>query len=46
MISKTVLGAGSLTIVDYRCEADVSVRPFSELHGACSVFFARKGSFG
>jgi AraC family transcriptional regulator len=46
MISTTVLGDGSLTVVDYRCEAGVSVRPFTELHGACSVSFVRKGSFG
>src|SRR3954447_18791007 len=46
MISTTVLGDGSLTVVDYRCEASVSVRPFTELHGACSVSFVRKGSFG
>jgi len=46
MISTTVLGDGSFTVVDYRCEADVSVRPFTELHGACSVSFVRKGSFG
>jgi AraC-like DNA-binding protein len=32
--------------VDYRCEAGASARPFTERHGAFSVSYVRKGSFG
>ena len=46
MITTTVLAGGSVTAVDYLCEAGASAKPFAEVHSACSVSFVRKGSFG
>jgi AraC-like DNA-binding protein len=46
MITTTVLAGDSVTAVDYLCEAGASAKPFAELHGASSVSFVRKGSFG
>ena len=33
-------------MVDYRCEAGVSAKPFTETHDAFSVSYVRRGSFG
>ncbi|MBD0272824.1 MAG: helix-turn-helix transcriptional regulator [Acetobacteraceae bacterium] len=46
MITTKVLADGSVTAVDYLCEAGASAEPFTEAHGAFSVSFVRKGSFG
>jgi hypothetical protein len=46
MITTTALADGSMEAVDYRCEAGASARPFTERHGAFSVSYVRKGSFG
>lgn len=46
MITTTTLADGGITVVDYRCEAGIAARPFAEMHGACSVSFVRRGSFG
>ena len=46
MISTKILADGSIMAVDYRCEAGISAKPFAETHGAFSVSFVRKGSFG
>lgn len=36
----------NLTVFDYRCEAKIGDKPFAEMHGAYSVAYVRKGSFG
>ncbi len=46
MVAKAVVANGSITVVDYRCEAGVSAAPFAELHDAFSVSYVREGSFG
>jgi AraC family transcriptional regulator len=46
MITTTVLADGSMAAVDYLCEAAASARPLTERHGAFSVSYVRKGSFG
>lgn len=46
MVAATVLKAGSLSVVDYRCEAGPGDRPYAEQHGSFSVSYVRKGSFG
>jgi AraC-like DNA-binding protein len=46
MAATTVLREGSLSVVDYRCAAGPGERPFVEQHGAFSVSYVRKGSFG
>jgi AraC family transcriptional regulator len=46
MITKTLLADGSITVVDCRCDADTAAKPYAELHGAHSVSYVRKGSFG
>ncbi len=45
MVAKAVVANGSITVVDYRCEAGVSAAPFTELHDAFSVSYVRRGSF-
>jgi AraC family transcriptional regulator len=42
----TILEHGGLTIVDYRCDARLRERPTIEQHGAFSLSYVRKGSFG
>ena len=37
---------GALSVVDYRCDAGVNDRPFTEFHANHSVSYVRKGSFG
>jgi len=46
MVTKTVMANGSVMVLDYRCEAGVSAKPFTELHDASSVSYVRRGSFG
>ena len=46
MVAKVVVANGSITVVDYRCDAGVSAAPFTELHDAFSVSYVRRGSFG
>jgi AraC family transcriptional regulator len=46
MADRTVLKTGSLTVFDYRCTAGPHDRPYVELHGAYSVSYVRRGSFG
>ncbi|MBV9750270.1 MAG: helix-turn-helix transcriptional regulator [Acetobacteraceae bacterium] len=46
MAAKAVVANGSITVVDYRCEAGLSAAPFTELHDAFSVSYVRRGSFG
>jgi AraC family transcriptional regulator len=46
MVARTLVANGSIVVVDYRCEAGVSDKPFTELHEASSVSYVRKGSFG
>jgi len=42
----TILQRESLRVVDYRCAAGPTDRPFVERHEAFSVSYVRKGSFG
>jgi AraC family transcriptional regulator len=46
MPAKTILRNGSLSVIDYCCSAGPGDKPFIELHGAHSVSYVRKGSFG
>jgi AraC family transcriptional regulator len=46
MIATTLLQAGSISVIDFRCHAGPADRPFVELHGGFSVAYARRGSFG
>ncbi len=46
MITTTVLADASMAAVDCVCPAGVPAEPRTESHGACSVSFVRKGSFG
>src|SRR2546421_8964359 len=42
----TLLERDSITVVDYRCDATPTDRPFVEVHRAFSLSYVRKGSFG
>jgi len=46
MASATVLQRGAVTVFDYRCAAGPGDRPFVEVHGAHSLSYVHKGSFG
>ncbi len=46
MVATTTLHNGSVSVIDYRCEAGAAAAPFVELHGSHSVSYVRKGSFG
>ena len=46
MTVKTVLHAGPVAVIDYRCEAMQGAAPFVEVHDAWSVSYVRCGSFG
>jgi AraC family transcriptional regulator len=46
MITKTLLADGAITVLDCRCDAGPSAKPSAELHGAHSISFVRRGSFG
>jgi len=41
-----VLRRGSISVIDYRCDAGPEVRPFPERHDAFSVSYVRRGAFG
>ena len=42
----TALRRGPLSATDYRCSAGPSDAPYPELHGAFTISYVRKGSFG
>jgi len=46
MISRTALLTGAITVYDYTCNAGPRDRAFPEIHGAYSVSYVRRGSFG
>jgi AraC family transcriptional regulator len=46
MIATTLFESGSLSVIDFRCNAGPDDRPFVELHEGFSVSYARRGSFG
>jgi AraC family transcriptional regulator len=46
MLTRNELRSGPVSVVDYRCTAGPSERPFPELHRNYSVSYVRKGSFG
>jgi AraC family transcriptional regulator len=46
MVAITVLRRGSISVVDYRCNAGPSDEPFVERHDGFSLSYVRKGSFG
>jgi AraC family transcriptional regulator len=46
MASTTVLRAGSISAVDYRCEARAGAAPIVERHGGFDIAYVRAGSFG
>jgi AraC-like DNA-binding protein len=46
MAAETVLHAGAISVIDYRCTAGPDDTPFVELHAGHSVSYVRKGSFG
>lgn len=46
MSGNIILRSSSFSITDYRCCAGPADKPFTEVHGGCSVSYVRKGSFG
>jgi AraC-like DNA-binding protein len=46
MTSTTLLAGPSITVSDFRCSAAPGDKPFVEQHGAHSISYVRKGSFG
>jgi AraC-like DNA-binding protein len=46
MAAITILQRDALSVIDYRCDARPADTPAVELHGAYSVSYVRKGSFG
>ena len=46
MAATKAFQSNSLTIVDYRCKAGPTDKPFVEMHGSYSLSYVRKGSFG
>jgi AraC family transcriptional regulator len=46
MLATTVLSSGSLSVVDYRCDAGPAQAPYTELHDDHSLAYVRRGSFG
>lgn len=42
----TQLQAGSVAVVDYRCDAKPGDRPYAEMHCSYSVSYVRAGTFG
>jgi AraC-like DNA-binding protein len=42
----TALRRGPLAVTDYRCSAGPSDAPYPELHGAHTISYVRRGSFG
>ncbi|HXF16326.1 MAG TPA: AraC family transcriptional regulator [Burkholderiales bacterium] len=46
MLIRTELKKGPVSIIDYRCTAGPTEKPFTEVHQSCSVSYVRQGSFG
>jgi AraC family transcriptional regulator len=46
MPATTILERDALSVIDYRCDACPADRPAVERHGAYSLSYVRKGSFG
>jgi AraC-like DNA-binding protein len=46
MAATTVLERDALSVIDFRCDARPADRPAVERHGAYSLSYVRKGSFG
>jgi AraC family transcriptional regulator len=46
MPATTILQRAALSVVDYRCDANLADAPAVERHGAYSLTYVRKGSFG
>jgi AraC-like DNA-binding protein len=46
MVTRTVLRRGSVSVIDCRCSSAPAEKPLVELHGAFSVSYVRRGSFG
>src|ERR1044071_6555650 len=46
MAVTTVHQQASLSVIDYHCTAAPGEPPFTEVHGAFSLAYARSGSFG
>lgn len=46
MTHATTLLRGSMSVIDYRCTALPTDKPFAEQHAAYSVSFVRSGTFG
>lgn len=46
MTTQTVLATGSVTVIDFRCEAGPQAPPAVELHEATGLGYVRAGTFG
>src|SRR5690349_285703 len=46
MPTKSLVTRGAVTVFDYRCDAGPHDAPYVERHGAHSVSYVRRGSFG
>ncbi len=46
MTATTILQRGPISVVDYRCSAGPTDKPFAEHHHCFTVSYVRKGSFG
>jgi len=46
MPATTTFRSGSISVVDYRCDAGLGDQPFVERHDGFSISYVRKGSFG
>ena len=46
MTATTILERETLSVIDFRCDAGPAERPAVEQHGAYSLSYVRKGSFG
>ncbi|AUX42142.1 transcriptional regulator [Sorangium cellulosum] len=46
MLTTTLSQCGSISVLDYRCDAGPADRPFVEVHRGFSVSYVRQGSFG
>src|SRR5215475_597710 len=46
MPTTTALRRGPLSVTDYRCQAGPADKPYPERHGAFTISYVRRGSFG
>jgi AraC family transcriptional regulator len=46
MAATTIARARSIAVIDYRCSAGPTDKPFVEVHAGYSVSYVKKGSFG